>query len=465
MLKSLYNNPVTRTFFALVIAVAAVLGAFLTYVTAPESFGKTDIQFETDTIFYFADDWSLAYDYLEFKFSSGTLVIPAYHQGRVVAVLLIPPEEYPGVLTLSLPQEHRGDLPANVEDNLEQVLIMLDYMDYKNIIRDSGDTILLRADDVAEEDIPKQYLNRQLDNGYKLLSSYDLYGFSNWLLPTPQTVLLRLWGQRLGPFTYYEDTEVRISGPDLDLTFKHPDLETHFYPPENYKTRAGVYMAFMGLAAMGLIGFLAGGLDNKHREISGEYQALWTLAAIAGAIIYAWLITVFQIYFQPPLLGIIALWFLPLTMVAVWARQARLEPDFFGLTTRGLLVGVAAAISVSIFVSLGATFTLPEGIHWSHSYLLLAAAVMLREGLLRGFCQRIISHWLHPMAGVILVSCSWALILVITGGVTGSGMALHFISALGRSLLIGFLYYRSNNLWATGLLAALLELAPLALVY
>lgn len=464
MLKTLFANPVTRTFIALLISVLAVLGAFLTYVTAPESFGKTDIKFATDTIYYFADDWSLAYDYLAFSFYSGTLVIPAYHQGRVVAVLLIPPEEYPGVLSITLPEEFRGDLPEKVEDNLDQALIMLDYLDYKKIIQDSGDTILLRAEDLDEDDIPKQYLNRQLENGYNLLANYDIFGYTNWLLPSPQTVLLRLWGQRLGPFTYYEDTQVRVSGADIDIEFAHPKLETRYYPPVDYRGRVGVYMFFLVLAALGLIAFLSGGLDKEEQEVTGQDHFLFTLASLLGALLYSWALSLFQTYFQPPFWGMASLWLLPLILVAAWARQARLKPDFFGLSIRGLAAGVAAALSITAFFALGSTFALPAGIHWHSSYLVLALAILFREGLLRGFCQRVLSHWLHPLAGVLIVSCAWAAITVFSA-YTGGGLILPVLSALGSSLLVGFLYLRTNNLLAAGLLAALLELAPLILAF
>lgn len=462
MLKTLFSNPITRTFIALIIAIMAVLGAFFTYVTAPESFGKTDIKFTTETIYYFADDWSLAYDYLDFKFASGTLVIPAYYQGRVVAVLLIPPEGYPGIIGISLPQEFRGDLPERIEDNLDQALIMLDYLDYKNIIQDSGDTILLRAEDLTERDIPKKYLSRQLQNGYNLLSSYDIYGFSNWLLPTPQTVLLSLWGQRLGAFDYYEDYQVSISGADLDISFIHPELSTQYYPPEDYIPRIAVYMLFLSLAAVALIALIAGGLDHRKRDVSGEYQVVWISVALFGALVYAWMLTNFEMYFQPPLFGLAALWLLPLLLIATWAYKSRLGPDFFGITSRGLVEGLVAAISVSVFISLGATFALPAGIDWNTSLVIsIILVVMFREALLRGFCQRILSHWLHPLVGIITVSCAWGLTVFFTDSI-GVGL-LPLLSALGPSLLVGFLYYRTDNLIAAGLLAALLELAPILL--
>jgi|GEM_PF-1288931 len=464
MLKTLLSNPVSRTFIALIIAVLAVLGAFLTYVTAPESFGETAIRFETDTIYYFADDWSLAYDYLEFDFPPGTLVIPGYHQGRVVAVLLISPGDNPGDFTLSLPRDYRGDLPGSIQDSLDQALLMLNYTDYNKLFRDSGDTILLRAQDVTEEQIPQRYILRQMDNGYNLLVNYDLYGFTNWLLPGPQTALARFWGQRLGTLTYYEDTQVKVSSANFEINFSHPGLEESFYPPGDYQTRAGIYIVFLGLAAAGLIAFLCGGLENQHYKLNGEYQPLWTILALFGAMLYACLLAVFDVYFQPPTLGLAALWALPLALVGIWAHQAHLTPDFFGLTRRGLVSGVISALFVSIFIALGATFTLPTGITGDTSLALsLGLMVLLREALLRGFCQRILSHWLHPLLGLLLVSSLWAAIVVFTGPT--SGALLPWLSALGKSLLIGYLYYRSNNLLATGLLAALLEIAAVLLIY
>jgi membrane protease YdiL (CAAX protease family) len=463
MLKNLLSNPVSRTFIALMIAVAAVLGAFLTYVTAPVSFGETDIRFDNDTVFYFADDWSLAYDFMQFEFAPGTLVVPGYHRGRVTSVLIIAPEEHPGSMTLQLPQEHRGDLPEIIQDNLKQVLIMLDYTDYKKIIRDTGDTILLRAQDV---EIPERYLTRQLDYGYGLLTSYNLYGFTNWLPPTSQTVLVRLWGQRMGTFTYYEDAHVYVDGTDFTVSFTHPKLEQQFYPPEGHKIRALLYMVFLGIAAAGLTGFIAGGLENQHKEVRGEYAPLWTAAALSGALLYALLLTLFEFHFQPSLLGMAALWVLPLLLIAAWARQARLEPQFFGITTHGLMVGVVGAMAVSIFIALGSTFTLPTGLNFNlFQAVSLLLATVFREALLRGFCQRILSHWLEPLAGLLIVSVIWALIVAGSGLAGGPGFLLPLVSAMGRSLLVGYMFYRTNNLLASGLLATLLEIGPMMLVF
>lgn len=464
MLKTLFSNPVTRTFIALIIAVISVLGAFFTYVTAPEDFGNTSVHFDIDTIYYFADDWSVAYDYAKISFFPGTLVIPAYHQGRVVAVLLIPPEDHPGAISLSFPQEFRGELPENIEDNLEQVLILLDYADYAKILQDSGDTILLRADEITEADVPHHYLKRQLEHGYSLLTSYDIFGYTNWLLPTSQTVLLRLWGSRLGMLTYYEDARVKVTAPDFTLNFAHPLLEKQYYPPASYRIRALVYMTFLALTAVSLIAFIAGGLEVKEKEIKGQYDIFRTIAVLLGTMLYAAALSAFNQFFQPSPYATAALWALPLVGAVLWSRKARLEPSFFGITTHGLAAGLIAAVSVSILIALGSAFSLPVGLKFNFWVLFpLGLAIILREALLRGFCQRIISHWLNPLAGLLIVSGAWALIAVFTGPAPVGVLTL--ASALGKSLVVGYLYHCSKNLFAPCLLAALLELAPMVLQF
>ena len=105
----------------------------------------------------------------------------------------------------------------------------------------------------------------------------------------------------------------------------------------------------------------------------------------------------------------------------------------------------------------------PVGFKFDTVLIPLAVAIILREALLRGFCQRIISHWLHPLAGLLIVSCAWALIAVFTGPAPGGVLAL--ASALGQSLVVGYLYHCSKNLFAPCLLAALLELAPLIIKF
>lgn len=462
MLRNLLSNPVTRTFITLVIALAAVLGAFFTYITAPNDFGNADVKFDTDIICYFADDWSVAYDYATISFSPGTLVVPAYNQGRVVAVLLIPPEAHPGSVSFTFPSEYRGELPEIIEDNLEQALILLDYDDYTRILQDSGNTILLRADDITKADIPHQYLKRQLEHGYDLLTNYDVFGYTNWLLPTSQTVLMRLWGQRLGALTYYEDAQVEIAAPDFALNFTHPELDKQYYPPAGYKTRALIYMAFLALAAISLIAFVAGGLDHTDREIEGQYNIYRTTAVLLGTLLYSAGLSAFSRFFEPSPYAVAALWALPIVGVGLWAKKARLAPGFFGVTATGLITGSIAAVSVTALFALGSTFSLPTDWYFDLSVLLpLALTIFLREALLRGFCQRIFAHWLHPLVGLLFVSCVWALIESSTGSAVFGLLPL--ASALGRSMVTGYLFYRSKNIFATCLLGTLVTLAPMIL--
>jgi membrane protease YdiL (CAAX protease family) len=93
----------------------------------------------------------------------------------------------------------------------------------------------------------------------------------------------------------------------------------------------------------------------------------------------------------------------------------------------------------------------------------MGLAILLREALIRGFCQRVISHWLHPLAGLFIVSGAWAVIAVLTG--PGTIGILPLVSALGMSLVVGYLYYCSKNLIAACVLAALLELAPMIIKF
>lgn len=464
MLKNLFSNPVTRTFITMTIALVAVLGAFFTFVTAPETFGSAGIKFDVDKVWYFADSWSVAYDYAKISFSPGTLVIPSYHQGRVIAVLLIPPEEHPGTISMSFPSEYRGELPETIEDSLEQTLILLDYTDYTRILQDSGNTILLRADEIPAADVPQQYLKLQLEQGCSLLTSYDIFGFTNRLLPTAQTVLLRLWGRENGAFTYYEDAQVELTAPDFSLSFTHPELEKQFYPPAGYQVRVLIYMAFLAIAAISLISFIAGGQESPGTEVEGQYNFYRTLAVLLVTLLYAGALSAFDKAFRPSAYITAALWALPLLPVAYWSLRTRLKPSFFGVTSRGLASGLIAALAVCALITLGSTFSLPVGLVFDFSvFLPLGLSLVFREAVLRGFCQRVTSHWLHPLAGFFLISFAWALIAVYTG--PGPAELLTLVSALGKSLLIGYIYHCTNNLFAPCLLAVLLEGAPLFLVF
>ena len=204
-------------------------------------------------------------------------------------------------------------------------------------------------------------------------------------------------------------------------------------------------------------------MEVKVTEVKGQYHIFKTIAALTGTLIYSAVVSAFNQFFQPAPYAIALLWALPVVGIVIWSRAARLEPAFFGVTTRGLAAGLITAVSVCILIALGSAFSLPVGIKINSMLISLGLAAVLREALLRGFCQRIISHWLHPWAGLLIVSCAWALIVVFTG--PGPASVLVLASALGKSLVTGYLYQCSKNLFAACLLGALLELAPLALLF
>lgn len=464
MLKNLFSNPVTRTFIALVITLLFVIGAFFIYITAPENFGHAGLKFSTDTVYYFADNWQIAYDYAKISFSPGTLVIPGYYRGQVAAVLLIPPEAHPGTASLTFPRDSRGELPETIVDNLDQAIILLDYSDYSTLFQDSGSTILLRADKDIEADAPHKYLELQLDQGRDLLTNYEMFGHTNWLLPTPQTVLLGLWGQRLGYLSYYEDATIKVVAPDFNLEFSHPTIEKQYYPPKTYKIRALAYMVFLTLAAISFIGFITGGLESEENIVMGHYNSFATSTVLIGTAGYAAALTFFGDYFQTQALISALLWALPLAGIAVWAHKTRLTPSFFGITTRGLGSGALAALGACALITLGSALALPTGINFAgHGLLPLALAILLREALIRGFFQRVVSHWLHPLPGILITSLVWALIAAFAQpGLKGS---LFFPAALGKSLVVGYMYYRSGNLFTTCFLGVMLELAPLIIQF
>lgn len=458
MLKNLFSNPVTRTFIALVVTLIFISGAFFLYITGPDNFGHTSLSFATDTVYYFADHWQVAYDYATVKFSPGTLVIPGYYRGQVTAVLLIPPEAHPGTISFTFPREFRGDLPETVVDNLDQAVILLDYSDYTKLFQDSGDTILLRADEDTEANAPHKYLELQLKQGINLLTSYDMFGYTNWLLPTPQTVLLGLWGQRIGFLSYYEDANVEAAASDFDVKFAHPGLTKQFYPPEGYKTVSLAYMALLTLTALGFITFVTGGVEVENSEVEGRYNNYWTTAVLIGAAVCAAGISYFGGYFQTQAHITAFFWALPLAGIAFWARKVRLKPSFFGVSAHGLGVSCLAAVGACALIALGSALTIPVGFQFSSAHLFLALAIFLREAFLRGFFQRIVSHWLHPLAGLFLTAVLWALIATYTQA-EASG-PLFLASAFCKSLAVGYLFFRSKNLFAACLFGTLLELTP-----
>lgn len=464
-MKAVLDNPVSGTFIALLVALLAVMGAFGLYVTSPDSYGEPCFSVEPESIYYFGDYWLMAYDFLEISFAPGTLVVPGYHNGRVTAVLMIAPDDSPGTFTFRLPAEHRGELPASLEDTMSQALLIINYDDFKNIIRDSGDTILLRAEDI---EIPYRYLVREFDRSYNILSHYQFFGFTNHLHPLTQTVLMQLEGNRTGLLTYYEDTTVKLSGQGIEVEFPHPELDKQFYPPGGFVARVSGYIALLTLAASALAVVITGGQNPDLRSVKGEYNPLWTVAALAAAFIYSWLLVLYNQHFHPAVHWMALLWALPLTLVAAWATQARLSPGFFGLKLQGTMVAIILAVVLSVFMVLGSAFRLPTGIELRPGlFLAVLAAALFREALLRGFCQRIIAHWLHPWLGVAIVSIAWTLMVVMSQLplAVGSSLTLLAMSTLGKSLVLGVAYHRTGNILAPGLLAGLLEYAATYFVF
>ncbi|MTI95533.1 MAG: CPBP family intramembrane metalloprotease [Firmicutes bacterium] len=464
MIRALFDNPVSRTFIALTFALVSVLLAFGLYVTSPASFGVPNAGLNTSTIYYFADDWSVSFDYLDLEVPRGSLVVPGYNEGRVNAVLIISGDDAPGRFNLSLPQEHRGELPDTITSGTDQILLLIENNDYVNVIRDSGDTILLRAD---ETDVPTRYLENQLEQARDLLSRYEMFGFTNYLPPTQEMVLLQIWTQRMGVVTYYEDQTVHVSGMNFDVEFQHPELEQPFYPPQGFPERVALYGILLWLGAMSIIAFVTGGLDMKALPVKGEYNPFHTIAGLLGAFIAAWGLHLYDVHFHPSQFWLAIVWTLPLALVGFWMYQARLPLSYPGISKRGLVHAVILAAVVTAFVTLGTTTRIPVGIDW-HAGLFFSSlvAIVFREAFLRGFCQRVLSHWLTPWAGLLITSVIWALITAsVDIGVMNHQVVLLLLSRGGQSLLVGYSYHRTGNIFAPGILATLLELAPQMLVF
>ena len=465
MLKAILDNPVSGSIAALMVALLAAMAAFGLYVSSPESFGEPGFLVEPDSVYYLADSWTVNYDYLKISFSPGTLVIPGYNQDRVTAVLLIPPPDSPGNFVFSFPEEFRGELPDKLEDSMGQALLIINYNDFRTIIRDSGDTILLRVDDV---DVPIRYLMREFEQSNSILTHYRFFGMVNYLQPQAKTVLLQLDGNRTGLLNYYEDTVVRLEGLDIDLEFNHPDLERRFYPPAGFLPRIGAYMVLLTLAAAAMTMVATAGHPSEQRRVMGEYNPLWTVAALLTAFIYSWLMVLYQSLFQTSDLWMAVLWALPLTLVAVWAVQSRLEPTFFGIQKEGTTLAVSLAAILTVFLLIGSAYRFPQGIDWNTgAFVAIMAACLFREALLRGFCQRILSHWLNPWLAVLLVAAIWTAAVVISQLPLASGesLALYVLGTLGKALLLGLVYHRTRHIMAPGLLAGFLEFFSSHLLY
>lgn len=461
MLKSVFANPVTRAFVTLLAAIAMVLALFIVYIVSPEHFGIPNLQLTPSTVYYFGDDWVLEYDYMKIKFPADSYVIPGYHSGQVFVVLIIAPEDEPGTLTLNLPPEHRGQLPGNLTDNLQQVVLAINPYDFRTTIRDSGDTILLMA---PQTQLPLRQLERELRIGRDILEGYSLFGFENRLLPTPETILLQVKSDRLGTFTYYEDSTVRLISNTFHIEFSHPDLDRSYYPPGGYKVTIALYSLFLILTALSLAAFLTSGLEGSLPSVKGEYNPLLTTLALGTALVYAWLLVAYQQLFEPEHLWLAALWALGVAMVGVWMYRSRIPFSFAGLNWRGLFSGIPLSLVVAGVITLGAATRLPVGISLNPGLLAgLIATALLREALLRGFVQRIIAHWLSPTLAILLVAAAWTGI-TLSFGFTGD-LILGGLSVLGKALLVGYVYQRTDNILVPGFLAGILEWLPLALIF
>ncbi len=465
MFKSIFDNPVSGSIAGLMIALLAVMAAFGLYVSSPESFGETGFFVEPEGIYYLADSWTMNYDYLEISFSPGTLIVPGYNHGRITAVLIIPPDDSPGEFAFSFPEEVRGDLPDRLSDSMGQALLIINYDDFKTIIRDSGDTILLRADDV---DVPTRYLLREFEQSNNILTHYRFFGAVNYLSPPSKTVLLQLEGNRTGVLNYYEDTMVRLKGLDIDLEFEHPELEKRFYPPPGFLPRVASYMVLLTLGAAAMTLVATAGHTPEQRKITGEYNPLWTMAALLTAFIYTWLMVLYQSLFQPAAVWMAVLWALPLILVGAWAVQSRLEPEFFGIKKEGVVLAVVLAVALAVFLTIGSAYRFPEGIDFPVGiFAAMMIASVLRETLLRGFCQRILGHWLNPWLAILLVAVVWTAAVVVSQLPLASGesLFLNILGTLGKALLLGFVYHRTGHVLAPGLLAGFLAFFSAHLIY
>ena len=447
---SVYKNPIGRTFLGLIFAFIFGTSALFLSISHNEQLGDISVPYEIKETYKF-ENWVLNYDFLTLEYPDGGLVIPAYQNDRVAALLIIGEGSMRLESSDSFKQSSNHIFP--LEDKVSEAIIPIHHGDFDRLKKD---TIFIQED----INYPNDYLLERFESTRKLLFRGNIMGVEKIIPPTPRSVLVKLSSTQMGEINYKEDNIVLLSSDSLNYSFNHPINHIN-YPLPHTSSIMILYNIFLSLAFLGLIAFLTTDIEGKAYIKTGYLDFLPAMVHIIGFIGYSYLVKWLSITYDLESMVQIILYLIPVSYLIYCIFTSKVSIVFLGLTTSKILKTIIICVIIFCLWLLTATFgVLPTNSYDISSLFQTFVLIFLGQILIRGFIQSTLELLTGKWLGLVLsaiITLAFPLLSYVNHFYTTNWL-LTISGYFAITLITSYSFQRTRSILAPTLLTLLFSL-------
>lgn len=489
MLNRLFS-PFQNSFFVaiilLTVLVIALIIAVVAVVTLPATIGDAPIELRTDEMYHFSELKFDEFEYLDISYPHGGFIVPGYSRtGSLRAITIIGDGNYafypPDSGYRSSGVIERLYLPMQ-ENNLAMLLLQTNYteINHRNQVVSSSNEESIEI----EESVP--YFTGVRERALQIMNrdretylSVSLFGHQRIYYPTSDltVALLDLRGHEL--VTYRENHSINlryINNNNLIFETTHPSF-VNDYPPDNLLLYVTATLGLLLSASVIVVWLLTIDIDERKQiqKLVEKLRYPWWLIGVTVFLYFAsqFLLTPYGIDSHWKWLITISLYLL---IFFVFCKD-KYELQYMGITTRHLIHAVISALVLGFMFQLLGSFSMPTSIEFNAPRDLLFAFLiafffqaLVSELVYRGLIQNSIERLTNSFIAVFATAGFVAFVSYVTNnyfhqmGHTEILIQSFLIAPFG-SVVLGLLYARTRNIFASSLLAALLIILPRIIIF
>lgn len=454
-MSSLYSravrNPIIKSFLLLASVAVLSLVAMLMVTFTPSDIGRPYEAIEAADSHVF-DPLQLQLGRVTLSYPEGGVMVGAYRRDALVALVLLA----------------QGELYYTAEDEvliapIEEVVL---HMHPSAISRIRGQTYI-EAQILPEAMVTAQELLGLTSGGEP---SLEIFGVTKVFLPRLGVRRVEAFGDG-NNYSYLEARRTLFVSPDLSEDFLQPELP--MYPPnDQFMWSLGIIFV-MVMAVMVALVFLTPDYTVPDREpANGATSLAWPLVILVTHL-------VIETYLSRLDLSAMVIWGWRVMVVTAifWLGDRHGDSlAFFGLKPRRPLSGIGTGIMAGILLVLCGSIALPVGLAefdlsvlFSGYLNLLLTTILFSELLWRGLVQGSLRRHMHPWLAIGLTTALVSLTAYLPFWYAGSiniALTLQSLVVLPlTSLILGFAYERTGNLFTPITMLSMLYLLPRILAF
>jgi membrane protease YdiL (CAAX protease family) len=453
--SSLYSaavrNPIIKSMMLLAGVAILSLTAMLMVVFTPSDIGRPYEALEATDSHLF-DPLELQLGRVTLSYPEGGIMVGAYRRDALVALVLLA----------------EGTIHYNTDDEgpsatVEEVVL---HMHPTAISSIRGQTYI-EAQIMPESIVIAQDLLALTSAGEP---SLEIFGVTKVFVPRPGVRRIEAFGEG-NHFSYLEARRTVFSGPYYSEDFLQPELP--MYPPnDQFMWSLGIIFVMVLAVAVAII-FLTPDYTSPDREPASRASALLLPLLLLAAHLAV------ETYLARLDLSAMVIWGWRVMVVTVifWIGDRHGDSlAFFGLKPHKPLSGVGKGLLAGILLVLCGSIAMPAGLAnfelpvLFQSYLnLLLTTILFGELLWRGLVQGSLRRHMHPLLAITLttalISFTAYLPFWYVGNVSITVTLQSLVVLPMTSLILGFAYERTGNLFTPVTMLSVLYLLPRILIF